>query len=167
MFAKSIIVAAVLATSVIADTAQVQIANLFTDTECVNGLKSEVPTTVAKSNGCIFLQDQVVVDGFPSSMNSDFSFTKKSDVENEILLFNDGASCEGYQADANVPVAFIRSTTPNECVPCYRCGNVKSVSFSNVEVTDTSGKSNAAGTAVPSSLLTVGVIAMTGYAFYR
>eukprot|EP01134_Creolimax_fragrantissima_P001924 CFRG1924T1 len=162
MFVKPIISTVAIASIVAATNLQVQ---LFTDDTCGRMLKSE-SNILTNTESCIFIQDQVIVDAFPNGMTGQYSFMRQSNIDMEILLFTDGQSCISHKINSNEPVTFIRAMAPDECVPCFRCGNVQSVIFKK-----TAGKANddgnAAGAVMPSALLTLGTIALTGYAFLR
>eukprot|EP01134_Creolimax_fragrantissima_P006911 CFRG6911T1 len=93
--------------------------------------------------------------------NTQYQYIKLSDRPDEITLFGGEQECTKYTSSSTDPVPFIRAMVMNECVPCYKCGNIKSVRFDTTQIYSKSEDDNAAGTASPSIFVAVAAAAIT------
>jgi len=96
--------------------------------------------------------------------NAFFNIIKKSgDDDNEFYMFPNKESCKQYGNKFNpeIEVAFIRAPGRNNCYECKQCGSVKSLMFSDVEMSEGSDKtknkedSAASATVVSASALII------------
>lgn len=104
--------------------------------------------------------------------DAEFNILKKSgDDPNEFYLFPSTEACKEYgnKFNKDVEVAFIRAPGRDKCYPCQNCGDVKSVKFSDVMMTEKDTKADtkkvdegAASTTVASAsaMVVSAVIAM-------
>jgi len=125
--------------------------HLYTDDKCTTDLAVQRNQLMAPSD-CVTIQTPITA----SEMNEQFTYLRQSHIADEVLLFNDFKTCIEYPGsfDRNQQVAFIRADKDNECEPCYRCGNVKSVKM--VQQPDVSSATSTVP-AVLSALVLAGV----------
>jgi len=129
---------------------------LFTDDSCAQEL-AMAKNLLEGANDCTGINAPHL--SVPET-NKLYKYVRPSHIDQEVLLFEDEASCKAYPTtfDKNQEVAFLRSNEDSACVPCYRCGNVKSVKMVKMSPTETSDAVTAAPTWA-AALLAAGVTA--------
>eukprot|EP00123_Amoebidium_parasiticum_P018131 comp24115_c0_seq1/m.43637 comp24115_c0_seq1/g.43637 ORF comp24115_c0_seq1/g.43637 comp24115_c0_seq1/m.43637 type:complete len:156 (-) comp24115_c0_seq1:328-795(-) len=121
---------------------------LFTAANCDANAAISTVKAALTGNECSGLSAPITVAELGKTYTS---VRLSADVPNEVLLFENDSQCAAAPAtfDTAQQVAFLRADSAGACLPCYRCGNVKSLKFDAVAV-----DSSSAPGFTPSSVLT-------------
>jgi len=127
--------------TIVAAAALVQ-AKVDPDAVSVKTYTTEDCTSTPQVHETLFTGDCVTIKNainVKELNDAKFNIIKKSgDDANEFYMFPNTEACKEYgnKFNKDIEVAFIRAPSRGKCFPCQNCGDVKSIKFADVTLTE-------------------------------